>query len=118
MGCGFEDLEVWKRSKQLAVEVCQSMQDSKLFGLRDQMLRSAVSVPSNIAEGSERNGHKEFSCFIGYARGSLAELRTQIMIAAELNEIPKTKAAAFIQETKELAKMLYRLRQSQRPAKM
>lgn len=56
----FEGLAVWQRSKVIAVEVCRASSSCKDWGFRDQIMRSAVSVPSNIAEGAERNGAKEF----------------------------------------------------------
>ena len=65
----FEDLEVWQRSKALAVEICIAFRDSRDFGFRDQITRSAISVPSNISEGAERPGRAEFRQFLGYAKG-------------------------------------------------
>ena len=83
----YRDLKVWIRSKELAVKVYEISNQgliSKNFGLRDQIRRSALSVTSNIAEGdalnSDRQGIKHF--FIG--RGSLAELRTQLLISKEI----------------------------------
>lgn len=110
----FEDLQVWSRSKHLASQVIMEMSSSKSFGLKDQMIRSAISVPSNIAEGAERKGTKEFANFISYASGSCAELMTQIMIAADINELQQAKADAFIAECREISKMLYGLRMSLR----
>ncbi|MDA7927761.1 four helix bundle protein [Akkermansiaceae bacterium] len=81
---GFEGLAVGQRSKAIAVEVCRASKSFRDWGFRDQIMRSAVSVPSNIAEGAERNGKKEFIQFLGIAKGSLGELRTQIMIGLEL----------------------------------
>lgn len=72
-------------------------------------MRSAVSVPSNIAEGSERNGAKEFILFAGYAKGSLGELRTQIMIGTDLGYFEDSLSEAWITESRELAKMLHGL---------
>ena len=79
----FEDLEVWKRACQLAVLVHETLKDTREFGLRDQMQRAAVSIPSNIAEGAERGG-KDFERFLRIARGSAAELRTQLYIARRI----------------------------------
>ena len=90
------------------------MNQSKNYGLKDQMIRSAVSVPSNIAEGAERKGLKEFANFISYSSGSCAELTTQIMIASDIGELDQAKAAAFISECREISKMLYGLRMSLR----
>ncbi|MBM4071023.1 MAG: four helix bundle protein [Planctomycetes bacterium] len=107
----FEDLEVWKRACGLAVKVYESLQDCRDFGLRDQMQRAAVSIASNIAEGSERSC-KEFVRFLSIARGSAAELRTQTYIAARINMIDKSTMTAIVAETKELSKMLFALGKS------
>lgn len=77
-------------------------------------MRSAVSVPLNIAEGAERNGTKEFILFLGYAKGSLGELRTQIMIGLELNYFTSEDAEKWIVETREISKMLHGLIKSLR----
>jgi four helix bundle protein len=101
----FEDLEVWKRGCQLAVAVCESLRESREFALRSQMQRAAVSIPSNIAEGAERGG-KEFKRFLRIARGSAAELRTQIYIAKRIGLLPDAQATHFLNELKEISKML------------
>jgi four helix bundle protein len=113
MSKSFEDLDVWRRSRQLAVEICRAFKDCRDFGFRDQITRSAVSVPSNIAEGAERNTKPEFVQFLGYAKGSLAELRTQLMIARDLGYLSGEQAAKMLDEGEQLSKMLYRLVQSQ-----
>ncbi|HVW38615.1 MAG TPA: four helix bundle protein, partial [Pirellulales bacterium] len=79
----FEELEVWKRACQIAVRVYELLRECREFGLRDQMQRAAVSIASNIAEGSERGG-KDFVRFLTIARGSAAELRTQCYIARKI----------------------------------
>ena len=114
MGNTFEDLGVWIRSKALAVEVCRASKSFKDWGFRDQIMRSVVSVPSNIAEGAERNGTKEFILFLGYAKGSLGELRTQIMIGSELGYFAVDVAEKWISETREISKMLHGLIKSLR----
>ena len=108
----FEDLQVWQRSKQLAVDVYRALKECKDFGLRDQMQRSAVSIPSNIAEGSERSP-KDFARFISIAIGSSSELRTQTYIAMDLNIIDRSTAEKIIDETKQLNRMLRALAQTQ-----
>jgi len=84
MGNGFKNLKVWPEAKRLAVAVYRMSSTGPLakdFGLRDQLRRAAVSVPSNIAEGDERDTDKDsIRCFY-IAKGSLAELRTQLEIA-------------------------------------
>lgn len=73
----FEDLEVWKRSCGLAVSVYALTKDWRDYAMKDQMQRCSVSIASNIAEGHERRG-KDFARFLRIAKGSAAELRTQI----------------------------------------
>lgn len=87
----FEDLQVWRRGKDLAVVVYKSLKDCHDFGLRDQMQRAAISIPSNIAEGYERKP-KDFARFISIAIGSSSELRTQTYIAQELAIIESATA--------------------------
>jgi len=69
----FEDLEIWKRATRLSVNLYMYKEMSKLrdYGFRDQITRSSLSIPSNIAEGFERSSPKEFMAFLNYARGSL-----------------------------------------------
>ena len=84
---GFRDLVVWQRAKDLAVQVYKLTQGGPFgrdFGFRDQIRRAVVSVPSNIAEGDERGTNKEAVHFFYIAKGSLAELQTQIEIAREI----------------------------------
>jgi len=64
----FEKLEVWKRSCRLAVEVCRAMAKSKQFVLKDQMQQAAISMPSNIAEGAERDSKQDFIRFLRIAK--------------------------------------------------
>ena len=106
----FEDLEVWKRGCQLAVDVYVANNDSKDFGLKDQMQRAAVSIPSNIAEGCERDSTPDFIKFLRYSKGSCGELRTQFYISDQvrkkLNQPTLEGSREMIKETKELSKML------------
>ncbi|TWU33758.1 four helix bundle protein [Novipirellula artificiosorum] len=104
----FEDLEIWKRGCKLAVVVYESLSDSRDYGLRDQMQRAAVSIPSNIAEGSERSS-KDFVRFLKYSIGSAAELRTQAYIASRLNLIDLPTSNTIVDETKQLARMIQSL---------
>ena len=83
----FEKLDVWKRSARLSVDIYRSTADIKDYGFRDQLTRSGLSVPSNIAEGVCRESYKEKSRFIDIARASLAEARTQIYIGTEISTI-------------------------------
>jgi four helix bundle protein len=108
----FEDLDVWRRSCDLAVQVCTAFKSCYDRGLRDQVTRSAVSVPSNIAEGAERFSRKEFAQFLGYAKGSAGELRTQIIIAARLGHISEQHSREWQRELREISAMIYGLAKS------
>jgi four helix bundle protein len=106
----FEDLEVWKRGCQLAVDVCVSTYGMKNYGMKDQLQRSAISIPSNIAEGSERDSDGDFIRFLRISKGSCGELRTQLYInervqkALELEPIANSRD--MIKETREISAML------------
>nr|NQU89798.1 four helix bundle protein [Bacteroidota bacterium] len=102
----FEELDVWKRGCKLAVETYKALKGCKEFELKNQMIKSAISIPSNIAEGAERNSKKEFIQFLHIAKGSAAELRTQFYIAEKAEILPSKTTRPFIKETKELSSML------------
>jgi len=102
----FEDLDVWKRSARLSADLYKAMADLKDFGFRDQITRAGLSIPSNIAEGHERNSDKELANFLNYAKGSAGELRTQIYIGMEIGYISKEAGKGWIEECEEISKML------------
>ena len=112
----FEDLEVWKRARVLTREVYRFTAGFKDWSLRDQMRRSAVSVAPNIAEGAERNANTEFIQFIGIAKGSAAELRTQLYLTLDLGLIANVEVTRMVDETKTLGAKLEALRKSLRPS--
>ena len=105
----FEDLEVWKRSCRLAVELCIGTQTWKNYALREQIQRAAVSIPSNIAEGAERDSEGDFVRFLRISKGSCGELRTQLYIAQRIQQQlghNETIPDQCIAETKEISAML------------
>ena len=106
----FEDLEVWRKGCRLAEEVCIEFDECKNFTLKDQAQRSAISIHSNIAEGSERGSNADFVRFLRYSKGSCAELRTQLYIARKvpqkLNRPSLDIPDELITETREIAAML------------
>ncbi len=102
----FEDLVVWQKAKSISVAIYRVFRDCKDFGFKDQVTRSSLSIPSNIAEGYERGSNKEFVRFLFIAKGSCGELRTQILIAAEVDLVPKDKANMLVEEAKEISYML------------
>ena len=107
----FEDLEVWKRGCRLTVFVSERLDGSREYWLLDQMRRAALSIPSNIAEGSEKTP-KDFRRFLLIAAGSAAELRTQAYIAGPLGVLDKEGQSHVVDETKQLARVIRSLRQS------
>ncbi len=102
----FEDLEIWKRSARLSSELYKSLADCRDYGFRDQITRSGLSIPSNIAEGSERGSKKDFIRFLQYAKGSCGELRTQIYIGIDIGYITPSQGKQWTNETRELSAML------------
>ena len=112
MSSNFENLDVWKKSCRLTVKLHDLLKDSTSFWIKDQMLRSALSIPSNIAEGCDRNSSAEFLRFISIAKGSAAELRTQIYIAIQIRLIDKENGKNIIDELVTLTKMMQALKNS------
>ncbi len=102
----FERLEVWKRSARLSAELYRHFADSRDFGFKDQITRSGLSVPSNIAEGMTRPSIKDRTKFLYIAKGSCAELRTQLYIGMEIDYLNREKGYQWVAETKEIAAML------------
>ncbi len=105
----FENLKVWKESSELAVEIYKALKQCKDYSLKDQMQRSAVSIASNIAEGSERNSKKEFIQFLHIAKGSAAELRTQLFIASKVGIVNASQEEYFSKQLISISKMLFSL---------
>jgi four helix bundle protein len=106
---GYRSLVVWQKAKALAVEIYRLTNGESIkrdFSLVDQMRRSAVSVPSNIAEGDERKSDKDSIRFFQIAKGSLAELSTQLEIARDVGYFPAPQVELFTMQCEELAKML------------
>jgi four helix bundle protein len=106
----FEELEVWKRASRLAVSIFELVEPLRLFGLRDQMIRSCISIPSNIAEGADRDSDREFRRFLSFAKGSAGELRTQLYIGLRAGLFSEEKARPLINEAKEISSMIEGLR--------
>ena len=89
----FKDLQVWQKAMglvELVYIVADQLPKYELYALGDQIRRSAISIPSNIAEGSKRHNTREFYHFIGIARGSAAELETQLLLVEKLHDEVKT----------------------------
>jgi len=111
----FEDLDVWKKACLLSVRLYTLLRDCRDYGLKDQMLRAAVSIASNIAEGSERKSIPDFKRYINIALGSAAELRTQVYIARQVKLVNDQEAGDLVEELKIISKMLQALHISLKP---
>ncbi len=106
---GYRELRVWQKAKELAVAVYHATATGPLakdFGLRDQIRRAAVSIPSNIAEGDERDTNKDSVRFLFIAKGSLAELRTQLEIARDIGALAQPDHASLEATCAEIGRML------------
>lgn len=102
----FEKLEVWKRSSRLCVDLYRVLRVCPDRGFKDQICRAALSVPSNIAEGYERNSRKEYIQFLRFAKGSCGELRTQVYVGAKVGFLDGSTARKLVKETTALSNML------------
>ena len=110
---GHRDLLAWQRAMTLVRDVYRSTSGfpkHELYGLASQLRRAAVSIPSNVAEGANRNSRREFHQFIGVARGSLAEVETQVEIARDLDYLPSRAAEDLLLQIAELGRILTGLR--------
>jgi len=106
---GFKDLKVWRRAKELAVDIYKETQDGPFnrdFSFRDQIRKAAVSIPSNIAEGDERGSNKDAVRFFYISKGSLAELRTQIEIAFDIGYLSSERGKVLDKKCVAIGKML------------
>ena len=118
----FEDLVAWQKARTLTRKIYEVTNDgafAKDFGLRDQIRRAAVSVMSNLAEGFARGGRAEFHQFLVVAKGSCAELQSQLYIAMDVGHIAQSAFQALMTETEELQRIIAGLRsavQKQRDA--
>ncbi len=111
----FEDLIAWRKARTLAAAVYTATDEvgfSRDFSLRDQMRRAAVSVMSNIAEGFERHRLSEFHQFLSVAKGSCAELRSQLYVALDVKYLTKENFEILIAQSREVALILGGLRSS------
>lgn len=105
----YSELEVWIKSRHLATlsyELTKGFPKEEVFGLTSQIRRSAVSIPSNIAEGCGRNSSKDTIQFLFIARGSLYELETQFFISNDLKYIDDSQLLIIIERITECKKLL------------
>jgi four helix bundle protein len=110
---GFRDLVAWQKAMDLVTdiyELTRSFPRDEMYGLIAQLRRAAVSVPSNLAEGYSRNSRNEFHHFVGQARGSLAEIETQIEIARNLGYVSIDRSSEMLTRIGEVGRLLTGLR--------
>jgi four helix bundle protein len=109
----FKDLLVWQKSMDLVEAVyllSSKLPREETFGLAAQMRRAAVSIPSNIAEGQQRRGPREFLHFLSVAIGSLGELETQLLLTVRLQYLTESDVAATIELSHECQRMVHTIR--------
>ena len=109
MVMSYRDLVAWNKAMEMVTEiyrVTRKFPKEEIFGLVSQLRRSSISIPGNIAEGKGRLSKGEFRQFLGIARGSLAELETQILIAQNLSYLDGAEANRLLTKVEEVGKIL------------
>ncbi len=116
----FRDLIAWQKGivlcKQIYV-ISAEFPDVEKFGLRSQVRRAAVSIPSNIAEGYGRRRKQDYLRFLDMARGSLCEVETQMILAQELSFVEANRVASCMELIREVDRILYALARSVKNSK-
>lgn len=105
----FRELKIWQRSMELVLEVyntCLQFPKEEMYGLANQLKRAAVSIPSNISEGSGRNSNAQFKYFLELAMGSANEVQTQIDLASRLGYLKLEESNRLMEETLQIYKMI------------
>lgn len=106
----YKNLTVWKESMELArviYRLCRTFPPEERYALADQMRRAAVSIPSNIAEGHDRHSDKEFRRFLLIAKGSAAELDTQLILCRDFGYIQQEEAERLLSQCAKIRAKLY-----------
>jgi len=105
----FEDILSWQKARELTRNIYAMTNQGSLardYGLRDQMRRASVSILSNIAEGFERGGNREFSRFLSIAKGSAGELRAQLYVALDQSYIPTETHKSLTATAVEISRLI------------
>lgn len=111
----FKELKIWQKSRSLTKDiylVTKNFPEDERFGLTSQMRRCAISIPSNIAEGSGRESNKEFRRFLNISISSAFELETQLILAFDLEFIIETDYIRISKDIEEIQKMIFGFRKS------
>ena len=101
-----ENLDVWKRASKLSADIYIYFKNNNDYGFKDQITRSSLSVPSNIAEGVEKFSDKDTIKFLDIARGSIAEVQTQIYIGMKIGYIENSVGQKWVDGYEEISKMI------------
>jgi four helix bundle protein len=110
----YKDLIVWQKAMEAAAEIyklVKRLPKEEMYALSDQMRRAAISIPSNIAEGQARNSSKEFNQFLAIAKGSKAELETQLFLCVKVGYLTDNDIASAITLLVEIGKIINTLQQ-------
>src|SRR5260221_7568352 len=111
----YKELKVWQKSVDLAIKIYETTRifpREELYGLTSQIRRSAVSIPSNIAEGAGRNTKKDFNNFLGISNGSSCELDTQLIIAHRVDFLDAALLEMLQKDISEMQKMHWSLQRT------
>jgi len=111
----FKELKIWQKSMNLVTGIYELLieyPDFEKYGLINQMRRSAVSIPSNIAEGSAKESNKDFKRYLGISLGSAFELETQLILSSNLGFVSENKYSSCSRDLKELQKMIFGFKKS------
>ena len=109
MADGYRDLAVWQKSMSLVTQIyliTKSFPKDELYSLTNQMRRAATSIPCNIAESKAKRASKEFARFLLIARGSVAELETQLLISQNLSYVSEKQIQSLLNDASEVGRML------------
>src|SRR5688500_12136773 len=109
----YRNIATWQRSHELCISIylaTRDFPDDERFGLTSQMRRAAVSVPSNIAEGSKKKSRLDYARFLNSAESSLSELDYQVNLSRDLGYLPEATASKLLEEADHVARMLSALR--------
>ena len=107
-----EKLDVWKKSARLSSDVYKAFRECKDFGFKDQITRAGLSIPSNIAEGMEKESFKEQARFLDIAKGSAAEFATQTYIGIDIGYIENIEGKRWVEESDHILSMLSNLQKT------
>src|SRR3954464_6170141 len=108
----FKKLKVWQKAHNLAVQIhriARSMRDSRHTSLRNQIIRAAESIPTNIVEGSRQSTNGDFARFLGYSLNSSSELEYHLMLSRDIGATPEGETSTLINDLTEVRKMLHGL---------